>query len=108
MLEGSTPAAAIPLADRGMAARARAARELVARGDLDPGLALSHVLWPGKALAELSATSQRLTEWPDELRLRALELVDSGLSQAKAGAAVSVPRSTVQMWVRQRRAAAVA
>jgi Homeodomain-like domain-containing protein len=88
-----------------MLARAQAARELIASGEVDPALALSHVVWPDRTLAELSATVSRPTPRPDELRQRALELVSAGLSQAAAGAAIGVPRTTIQLWVRQLRLA---
>jgi Homeodomain-like domain-containing protein len=39
---------------------------------------------------------------PEQVRVRALELVDAGASQAQAGAKVGVPRTTVQLWLRQR------
>src|SRR5262245_17901983 len=44
-------------------------------------------------------------EYPEEVRQRALELVDADCSWAQAAAEVGVPKSTVGDWIRKRRVA---
>ena len=90
--------------DSGIQARAAAARELIAAGELDAPVALSYVVWPSAKLADIPS---RVTEYPPELRDRALELVDGGASWAQAARAVGVHKQTVGGWVKaQRRVAA--
>jgi hypothetical protein len=43
--------------------------------------------------------------WTEADRVRALELVDAGWSQARAGRELGVPRPTVGAWVSARRSA---
>jgi len=88
--------------DTAIQARAEAARQLIATGEFSPEVALSYVVWPTASLADIPGRM----EHDASIRQRALELVDAGLSQAQAGAAVGVPRTTIQTWVRQRRVAA--
>jgi transposase-like protein len=61
-------------------------------------VALPYVVRPTKALAEVAESRG---PGSPELRQRALELVEAGYSQAKAGAAVGVPRTTIQLWLRK-------
>ena len=56
------------------------------------------VLVASEACAEQGGPKART----EEQRLRALELVDAGMSWAQAGREVGVPKTTVQTWLKRR------
>jgi len=85
--------------------RAAAAIDLVAQGLLDSDVALAHVVWPtDKVLvaSEVCADQGGPKARTEAQRLRALELVDGGMSWAAAGREVGVPKTTVQTWIKKR------
>jgi hypothetical protein len=89
--------------------RVAAAHELVDKGLLDGMLALSYVIFPSEAVEAASAlvaaeggVGRRCS---DATRLRALELVDAGMSWAQAAREVGVAKTTVGTWIRKRKLA---
>jgi hypothetical protein len=86
--------------DRALYTRGAAARELILNRELDPAVALSYVVWPSRKLAEASASITRRV-YGEDVRRRALELVDAGYSWSAAGREVGVHKATVGDWVRR-------
>ena len=79
------------------------------KGTVSRTFALAHVVWPtDKVLvaSEECADQGGPKARTEEQRLRALALVDAGVSWAAAGREVGVAKTTVQTWVKKRRLAA--
>jgi hypothetical protein len=99
----------------GLQVRAAAALKLIASRELAPEIALSLVVWPPARLEEASAYRPRQKasntdrsprqRYSEDVRRRALELVDSGMSWGQAARELGVPKTTIGVWIKKRRVA---